>query len=189
MRSARSARLNGCACIVVAVGLTVLGLGLVWSGRQLGPRDSEALRAFRSDRSCTTALTDAAPRGDCSVVAAVVLVAEMRRSGGLARTPRSIPFVSLQFADGTIHEDELDGSDGRFFAETVRSGTAARAQLFRGTLVRVVSGSASAETLSAPDVAASSDAEMPWAGTGLIVIAALFLIAGLRSASSARGAP
>jgi hypothetical protein len=173
--------LNGCACLVFAIGFFALGVGFVISGNQLAPRDGAAANAFRTDPSCTAALTAAAPPGDCTVVTATVLVAEMRM-GPWGRPPSRTPYAYLRFADGSMHSDDLDGSDGRDFVESVRSGAPARAQLFRGKLVRVASGSSSAETVSAPDVSATADSEMPWVGTVLIAIAALFAFFGLRGA-------
>jgi hypothetical protein len=171
--------LNGCACLVFAVGLLALGVGFMLAGKQLAPRDDAAARAFRTDPSCTAPLTSDAPAGDCTVVTATVLVAEMR-VGPWGRPPSRTPYVYLHFADGSIHTDDLVGSAGRDFVESVRSGAAARTQLFRGKLVRVASGSSSAETVAAPDVSAATDSEMPWAGAALIAIAALFAFFGLR---------
>jgi hypothetical protein len=173
--------LNGCACFVFAVGLFALGVGFMVAGKQLAPRDAAAAKAFRNDPSCAAPLTTVAPPGDCTVVAATVLVAEMRM-GPWGRPPSRTPYVYLHFADGSAHSDDLQGSDGRYFVESVRSGAAARAQLFRGQLVRVASGNATAETVSAPDVSAATDSEMPWAGAVLIAIAALFAFFGFRGA-------
>ena len=173
-------RANGCAMILIALGLFAFGMMFIASGLQLAPRDRAAAQAFRTDRSCTAPLSAGAPRGDCTVVGAEVLVAEMR-TGSSGRPPSKTPYVSLRFADGTIRRADLSGSDGRNFVETVSSGAPARAQLFRGELVRVVSGTSSAETDAAPDIAATNDSQMPWAGGGLIAIAALFAVAGARS--------
>jgi hypothetical protein len=181
-------RAIGCSYVIVATGLVAFGIMFIWAGRQLAPSDTEAARAFRTDRSCTTPLIAPAPPGNCAVVDATVLVAEMRRGGGFSRTPSYTPVVYLRFADGTMRHDDLDGGDGRYFAESVRSGAPARAQLFRGQLVRVASGDASAETESAPDVSATSDSEMPWVGGSLIAIAALFIFAGVRAAGRAGNA-
>lgn len=151
----------------------------VASGLQLAPRDRAAAQAFRTDRSCAVPLSGNPPPGDCTVVAAKVLVAEMR-TGGSGRTRSRAPYVYLRLADGSFQTDDLDGSDGRDFVESVNSGAPARAQLFRGKLVRVASGNSSAETISAPDVSAATDSQMPWVGGGLIVIAALFVFAAVR---------
>jgi hypothetical protein len=166
---------------VFAVGLLAAGTGFIVSGRALAPADTSNARTFRTDPSCTAPLTGAAPSGACSVVAAKVLVAGMRRTGGLSRTHGNTPFVYLHFADGSPHQDDLEGSAGRDFAESVRPGAPARVQLFRGTMVRVASGSSSAETISAPDVSARTDSEMPWVGAVLMVIGGLFAFGGIRS--------
>ena len=173
--------LNGFACAVFAAGLLALGIMFIVFGRELAPRDNAAANAFRADPSCRAELTTVPPPGECTVVAGTVLVAEMR-AGGFGRTRSRTPYVYLRFADGSAHSDDLVGSDGRDFVESVRSGAPARAQLFRGTLVRVASGNSAAETLSAPDVSATADSEMPWVGAVLIAIASLFVFGGLRSA-------
>ena len=173
-------RANGCAMMLIALGLVALGLSFIASGLHLGPRDRAEALAFRTDRSCTVRLSRDAPPGDCTVITAQVLVAAMR-TGSSGRPPSKTPYVYLRFADGTMHRADLDGSDGRNFVETVNSGTPALAQLFRGKLVRVASGSSSAETDAAPDIAATNDSQMPWAGGGLIAVAALFAFASARA--------
>jgi len=180
-------RLNACAMVVLALGLLAFGVMFIASGLQLAPRDRAAAEAFRTDRSCTAPLSAPAPPGNCTVVAAQVLVAAMR-SGSSGRTRSKTPYVYLRFGDGTFRSDDLDGSDGRDFVESVKSGAPARAQLFRGMLVRVSSGNASAETESAPDVAAATDSQMPWLGGGLILAAALFAFAAVRAARRSHGA-
>lgn len=171
----------GCSYVIVAVGLIALGIMFVVFGRQLAPQDSEAAQVFRTDPSCTAALSAVVRPGACNVVDATVLVAAMRRGGGMSRTPSYTPYVYVRLADGTTQHDDLDGSAGRVFVSFVRSGAPARAQLFRGTLARVASGDNLAETESAPDVTATSDSEMPWVGAVLIAIAALFVFGGLRA--------
>ncbi|MDQ6924638.1 MAG: hypothetical protein M3154_00185 [Candidatus Eremiobacteraeota bacterium] len=173
-------RANGCAMVLIALGLLAFGMMFIASGLQLGPRDRAAAQAFRTDPSCTARLSHDAPPGHCTVVAARVLVAEMR-TGSSGRPPSKTPYVYLRFADGTMRHADLDGSDGRNFVETVNSGAPALAQLFRDQLVRVASGSSSAETDSAPDVSATNDSQMPWVGGGLIAIAALFAFGGARA--------
>ena len=169
---------------VVALGLLAFGMMFIASGLQLSPRDRAAAEAFRTDRSCTAPLSGDAPPGDCTVVAAQVLTAAMR-TGASGRPPGKTPYVYLRLADGSFQSGDLDGSDGRNFVETVNSGAPARAQLFRGKVVRVASGTSSAETDAAPDIAAATDSQMPWAGGGLIVIAALFAFAAVRAARRA----
>ncbi|MEA2785924.1 MAG: hypothetical protein QOF71_2028 [Candidatus Eremiobacteraeota bacterium] len=168
---------------MIVLALLFLGVGVMFiaSGRQLAPRDRAAAEVFRTDPSCTAPLSADARPGACKVVAAQVLVAEMRIAGGFSRTRSRTPYVYLRFADGTFRNGDLDGSDGRNFVASVKSGAPARAQLFRGTLVRVASGNASAETDEAPDISAAADSEMPWVGGGLIAIAALFVFASVRA--------
>ncbi len=167
--------------VVVALVLLAFGIMFIAFGLQLAPRDRAAAEAFRTDRSCTAPLSAAAPPGDCTVLAAQVLVAAMR-TGGMGRTRSRTPYVYLRFADGTFRSGDLDGSAGRNFVATVQSGAPARGQLFRGTLVRVTSGNASAETDAAPGISAATDSQMPWVGGGLIAIAALFALAAMRAA-------
>lgn len=167
--------------VVLALLFLAVGMMFVASGIQLAPRDRVAAEAFRTDRSCAASLSVDVPPGDCKVVSAQVLVAAMR-TGGFARTRSKTPYVSLRLADGTFQTADLDGSAGRDFVETVNSGAPARAQLFRGTLVRVVSANSSAETDSAPDISAATDSQMPWVGALLIAIAAAFAFAAVRAA-------
>ena len=173
--------------IVVALGLLAIGIMFIASGRQLAPRDRAAAEVFRTDPSCTAPLSADVPPGACNVVTAQVLVAAMR-TGSFARTRSKTPYVYLRFADGTYQTADLDGSDGRDFVASVKSGAPARAQLFRGTLVRVASGNASAETDAAPDISAAVDSEMPWVGAVLIAIAAVFGFAAVRAARRVRKA-
>ena len=174
--------------VVVALGLLAVGIMFIVFGRQLAPRDRPAAQVFRTDPSCTATLRSDAPPGACKVVAAQVLVAAMRM-GGLGRTRTGTPYVYLRFADGTFANGDLDGSDGRSFVASVKSGAPARAQFFRGTLVRVASGNASAETDAAPDVSAAADSQMPWVGGGLIAVAAVFAFAGARAFRGAARLP
>jgi hypothetical protein len=175
--------------------LIALGIMFVASGRELAPRDREEAQAFRTDPSCTASLSaTVVPPGQCDVSDVAVLATEMRTAGGFSRTRSRTPYVFVRLADGRSYDEELDGFAGRDFVASVPSGSRARAQRFRGRLVRVASGKSSAETISAPDVNAASDAEMPWVGAGLIVIAVLIVLARARavrragSAASAYGA-
>jgi len=95
------------------------------------------------------------------------------------------PMVLLRYADGTFHEAELDGGAGEIFVYDVASGTPARAQLFRGELVRITAGNDVAETVSAPDVNAETVGEMPWVGS--VAIVAGLLIFGARIYVTSRG--
>jgi len=179
----------GCSYVIVAVGLIALGIMFIVAGRQLAPQDNEAAQVFRTDPSCTASLTAVVRPGACTIVDATVLVAATRRGGGMTRTPSYTPYVYVRLADGTTQHDDLDGSAGDVFADSVHSGARARAQLFRGTLVRVLSGDDAAETISAPDVSLTSDSEMPWVGAVLIGIAALFVYGGLRVGRRAAHTP
>lgn|GEM_PF-2033776 len=179
----------GCGFVAVPLVLLALGIMCVAAGRELAPHDRAEALAFRTDPSCTAPLTAAVvPRGQCVVSDVAVLATEMRTGGGISRTHSTTPYVYVHLADGRSYDEELEGSDGRFFVDSVPSGSHARAQLFRGRLVRVASGNASAETASAPDVNAATDAQMPWIGGGLIVIAVLVVLAralAMRRAGSA----
>lgn len=167
----------GCAYVFFPIVFVVFGLTFLWAGRQLAPQSNAAAQVFRSDPSCTADLTARVPQGACTTVAATVLLAEMRTRYTGGKTPVRTPLVHLRYADGTFHDAELDGGGGEVFVYSVRSGALARAQLFRGDLVRVVSGSSSAETVSAPDVDADTVNSMPWAGAVAIVLALLIFFA------------
>ena len=171
----------GCSYLIMTLGFVVLGILFIVSGFQLRPQDDEAAQVFRTDPSCTATLSAVVRPGACTIVNATILVAAERRGGGMSRTPSYTPYVYVRLADGTTQHDDLDGGAGSVFVDFVHSGAPARAQLFRGTLVRVVSGDNSSETISAPDVSLTDDSEMPWVGGGLIVIGALFFYAGLRA--------
>lgn len=179
----------GCSYVIVAVGLTALGIGFAMAGIQLAPQDSIAAKEFHTDPSCTAAFSGGVRPGACSVVNAMVLVAAVRTDPGFTRTPSRTPYVSVRYADGTIHRDDLDGGAGMTFALSVHSGAAARVQLYRGTFVRVIAEGSSAETISAPDVSATDDSEMPWVGAVLIVIAGLFVWGGFRAGRRASAVP
>lgn len=179
----------GCTFVAVPLALIALGIMFVLSARELAPRDREEASAFRTDPSCTASLRAAVvPAGQCDVSDVAVLATEMRTSGGVSRTRTTTPYVYVRLADGRSYDEELDGSAGRDFVASVPSGSHARAQRFRGRLVRVSSGNSSAETTSAPDVNAASDAEMPWVGAGLIAVAVLIVLARARAVRRASGA-
>lgn len=162
----------GCGFIVFPLILVVFGIAMVYAGLQLAPDSNAAAQVFRTDPSCTADLTARVPQGACKTVAATVLLAEMRTTYEGGKMPIRTPMVHLQYADGSFHDAELDpGSDT--FVYSVRPGALARAQLFRGDLVRVTSGNDSAETISAPNVDAKDVNEMPWVGAAAIVIALL----------------
>jgi hypothetical protein len=166
----------GCTFIAIPLLLVALGMMFVTAGRQLRPRDEAAAAVFRTDPSCTADLRASVTPGACATVDATVLSAEMRVSG-MGKTRVHTPLVSVRFEDGTIHDGELDGGARNVFVYTVRSGARARAQTFRGTLVRVTAGDDSAETVSAPDVAAETTRELPWVGAVAMIAAVLIVIA------------
>jgi hypothetical protein len=167
----------GCGYIVFPLILVTFGLSAVTAARQLAPQTTSDAAVFRSDPSCAPDASADTPSGACSNVPATITVAEMRDSGN-GKTRVHSPMVYLRYADGTFHEAELDGSSGDVFVYSVAPGASARAQLFRGELVRVTAGKDSAETVSAPDVNAKTVGEMPWVGATAIVLALLIL--GLR---------
>ena len=129
----------GCTFVAVPIVFIAIGFMFVTAGQQLRPSDDAAADVFRTDPSCSADLRVPVAPGACAMVDATVLSAEMRVSG-LGKTRVHTPLVSVRFVDGSIHEGELDGGAGNFFVYTVRSGARARAQTFRGTLVRVTSG-------------------------------------------------
>jgi hypothetical protein len=167
----------GCSYIFFPIVFIVFGLTFLWAGRQLAPESNAAAQVFRSDPSCTADLTAVVPPGACTTVAATVLLAEMRTRYEGGKTPIRTPLVHLRYADGSFHDAELDGGAGEVFVDSVPSGALARAQLFHGDLVRVVSGNDSAETVSAPDVDADTVNSMPWAGAVAIAVALLIFFA------------
>jgi hypothetical protein len=96
---------------------------------------------------------------------------------GTGKTRVHTPKVYLRYADGSFHGAELDGSGASTFVYVVKSGARARAQSFRGTLVRVTSGTDMAETVDAPDVNVETAREMPEVGTIAILFAAFLVVA------------
>jgi hypothetical protein len=166
--------------VLLAAALIVVGGLFFWAGKSSGPHDAAEAKAFRADPSCSAAAIAAEPPGACTWKPMTVLSAEMRESG-FSRTRTHTPIVAMRFADGTFDEEEVDGSAGNVFVESVRSGAPGRAQVYRGSVVRIVSGEDSAETVNAPDVAASSDTEMVWAGVVMAAIAALVLYVAFRA--------
>jgi hypothetical protein len=175
-RATRPRAKLGCAYVAFPLLLIAFGLAAVSAGRQLAPESNAAAQLFRSDPSCVDDLTARVPAGACKTVAATVLLAEMHTSGS-GKTPARTPFVHLRYADGTFHDAELDGGAGEVFVYSVPSGALARAQIFRGDLVRVTSGNSTAETVSAPDVNAETVGELPWVGAAAIVSALLIFVA------------
>jgi hypothetical protein len=165
--------------VLLAAALIVVGGLFFWAGKSSGPHDAAEANAFRADPSCRAAAIVAEPPGACTSKPIVVLSAEMRESG-FSRTRTHTPIVAMRFPDGTFDEEEVDGSGGDVFVESVRSGAPGRAQFYRGSVVRIVSGDDAAETVTAPDVAASSDTEMVWAGVVMTAIAVLILFATFR---------
>lgn len=164
----------GCS-VLIAAALIVFGALFFWAGRSLAPGDDADSRQFLADPSCGASAAAAGTRGACTWAPVTILSAEMRVSG-FGRTRAHEPYVAVRRADGTIVEAQLDGSAGRVFVESARSGAGARAEFYRGALVRVVVGSDSAETNDAPDVNASSDVEMRWVGGVMIGVGALVVV-------------
>lgn len=165
----------GCA-LLIAVPLILFGALFFWAGRATVPRDDIDARRFLTDPSCAAAAAGAEMRGACTWEPVTVLSARMRVRG-FGRTRTGEPHVAVRRADGTIVDGVLNGSAGRVFVEFVRSGAPARAEFYRGTLVRVVSGSDAAETEDAPDATATSDLEMLWAGAIMLLAGALIAVA------------
>jgi hypothetical protein len=166
--------------VLIAAALILVGGLFFWAGKSSGPHDEAQAKAFMQDPSCSAAAIAAEPPGACTSKPVIVLSAEMRESG-FSRTRTHTPIVAMRFADGTFDEEQVDGSAGNVFVYSVRSGAPGRAQLYRGSVVRIVSGDDSAETVTAPDVAASSDTEMVWAGVVMTAVAALVLFATFRT--------
>jgi hypothetical protein len=174
----------GAGYVLFPALLVIFGVVALWAGRQLAPQTTADAAVFRSDPSCAREAPAGGPRGACQTVVATVVGAEMRESGS-GKTRVHTPMVLLRYADGTFHEAELDGGAGEIFVYDVASGTPARAQLFRGELVRVTAGNDVAETVSAPDVNAATVGEMPWVGS--VAIVAGLLIFGARIYVTSRG--
>ncbi len=176
----------GVPAVAVIFGITALV-----AGPMQAPRDKAAAQAFRDDPSCAADLAQApAANGACSVVDAVVDMVYVGPTDTQAlRTTSTQPAVRLRFPDGTVHNADLADSAGRAFVKAVYPGTTARVQLFRGKVVRVAEGDIAAETSSAPDVMASSDAMLPWAGAWMIaggLVAGFFSIRFLRRLDGAK---
>jgi hypothetical protein len=179
-RAAASKESTCFSYLVFALIFAATGIGFIVSGRALSPPDNADAQVFASDPSCAATLSTTAHPGNCTVSAATVLGAAVRYHG-FARTRAKDYHVTVRLADGTIDDAQLDSSGGDLFVYSVQSGEPARAQFFHGTLVRVVAGDSSAETVDAPDVSAQADSEMPWVGAALVALAALFVFLGLRA--------
>jgi hypothetical protein len=178
---AAAQRMNTGAYFVFALILFAVGAGFIWAGRTGAPSDDAAAKVFASDPSCAESLSRDLPAGACRTFDAMVLGTEARYHG-VGKTRGHDSVVSVRLSDGTIYERDLAGRDGDLFVYAVKSGSPARVQEFRGEIVRIVAGGLTVETMSAPDVSAQADSEMPWAGAGLIAVALLFAFFGVRAA-------
>lgn len=167
----------GCGYIVFPVVFVFFGLMCFAAGAYLAPGTNEAARAFRTDPSCSADLRTNVPPGNCAIVDATVVYAVMRETRpGTSRTLVHTPYASVRTADGRTYDAELDGGAWNRFVDDARSGAPARAQTFRGTLVRITSGNSSTETTDAPDVNQKTTNEMPWVGAVSIAIAVLIVV-------------
>jgi hypothetical protein len=164
--------------VIVAAVLVAVGGWFVNVGVSSRPHDDAEAKVFRTDPSCTDTAAGAV-RGACAWEPVTVVSAQIRVRGTLHHRSRR-PYASVRLANGSVVERQLDGSAGMRFAETVRPGSAGQAQFYRARLVRIAAGGLTAETTSAPDVAASTDVQMAWIGGGMIVLAGVVMVAGVR---------
>jgi hypothetical protein len=159
----------GWSGLVVAAALTGFGGWFVTAGISSSPSDEQQARVFRGEPSCSAAAASAGVRGVCVSEPMTVDNVELRWRGAMRRR-KQYPYVSVLLGDGTVEEEQLDGTDGWRFVQRVRRGAFGHAQSYHGILVRVVSGALVAETTRAPDVAASSDRGIMWIGAGMVVL-------------------
>ena len=178
---ATTRRMNTGGYFVFALLLGAVGAGFVWAGQASAPSDNAAAAVFGSDPSCAASLGRDLPTGQCRTFDATVLGTELRYHG-IGRTRAHDDVVSVKLSDGTIHENDLAGGDADLFVYAVKSGSLARVQQFRGDIVRILAAGLTAETMSAPDVSAQADSEMPWGGAALIAVALIFVFFGVRAA-------
>ena len=82
-----------------------------------------------------------------------------------------------------VRRVHLSDADGSAFVHGVARGAPARVQVFRGNVVRLAANGLTAETRAAPDVIASNSGRMPWVGSGIAAVGAVF---GLAATSLAR---
>jgi hypothetical protein len=167
----------GCTFVVVPFILVLAGVAFLSAGKQLAPDANSAAQVFRSDPSCTANLNVTPPLGACTVVDATVLSAEMRVTGYGGKTRPETPYAYVRDARGRTSDVELDSDSGGVFVYSVSSGARARVQYFRGNVVRVTSGTTSAESVDAPDVDAATVGELPWVGIVAILVAVLMVLA------------
>lgn len=167
------------AAVLIAVGVLFVG-----AGRSLGPQEDRDAEAFRSDPSCAAGPAARVAAGACRWEPVTILSVETRASG-LRKPRRWQPYVTVRRGDGTTVEAQLAGAAGRAFPGEVFAGAPARALFFRATVVRLVAGSADAETLRAPHVDAENVRAMTWVGAGAlafgIIIGALASLARSRA--------
>jgi hypothetical protein len=158
--------------LFVAAGIAVAVTGVRASGA-----DDATARAFRTDPSCGADLSAAggAGAGACRVRDAVIESATEFRLGSV-RHPHTDDVVVVRVG-AERRRVHLDASNGGVFVHAVASDAPARVQFYRSLLVRVEANGVTAETLAAPDVVASSNAQTPWVGAGIAAIGAVFGIA------------
>lgn len=176
--------MNTAGYFVFALILMAIGAGFIWAGQAAAPSDDADAKVFASDPSCAVSLGRDLPTGACQTVDGKVIGAEVRYHG-IGRTRAHDDLVTVQLTDGTIHEEAMYGSTGGLFVYAVKAGDPARVQRFHGEIVRILADGLTVEMMSAPDVSATADSQMPWAGAGLIVVGLLFAVFGVREARRA----
>jgi hypothetical protein len=175
--SPRPKKTFGCTFVLVPLILILLGIAFLYAGNQLAPDANSAAQVFRNDPSCSANLNVVRPPGECTVLDATVLGAEMRVTGFGGKTRPETPYASVRDSNGHISDVELDASSGDVFVYGVASGAKARVQYFRGNVVRVASGTTTAESVDAPDVDADTVSQLPWVGMFAILFAVLMVVA------------
>ncbi len=159
----RDARFSAVMLYGIGAVALVAGSLVVTAGLRHSPGDAAAAQAFRSDASCRADLAQPTARGACHVVAATIDEASEFEVGSVrSRTKEYV--VRLRLANGRRVIDHLSGPAGAAFVDKVGPGTAGQALFFHAVLVRVAADGVTAETMSAPDVRASSDSVLPWVG-------------------------
>lgn len=171
----------------ICVVCLVLGIGvIVTSARASGGAD-ETARAFRDDPSCAADLvgtrTAGAGGGACRVADAVIVQASEFQLGSV-RHPHTDDVVVVRVG-GERRRLHLSPENGGTFVHAVANDAPARVQFYREAVVRVEANGVTAETLAAPDVAESSNRQLPWVGAG---IAALGIVFGIGATALRRRA-
>jgi hypothetical protein len=175
----------------ICVACLAFGIGVVVTSARARGGDDAAARAFRGDPSCAADL--AAPAGGaagatgaCRVADAVIVQASEFRLGSV-RHPHADDVVVVRVG-GERRRVHLSPENGAAFVHAVAKDAPARVQFYRDAVVRVEANGVTAETLAAPDVAESSNRQMPWVGAGIAAIGLVFGIAAtaLRSRAGTR---